>query len=328
MNRKAKRKGHLLITFTFIIIFTIGIYSYACYVFIPKNRSDLGANLFYHGKDFLYENANSLDVMFYGDSNTRLAIAPAYLKDKYNINSYNCGINGQTISGIDKYVAKTLKKQKLKVICIDVNALDTIDFGYINSHYMYFGSPFMYGIKWKNFNSKDFFGKVDLHTSNDLSRGYVYATYNYKFANLNNYMKTNKDFSKFYGKANLNRLEKILKKYKNYKIVLTQFPNPENWSNKRHNKVQKLADKYFVPFIDFNIEKNKNLFDLKKDMADRGGHINSYGAQKASDFLGKYIVENYGDILNKNLNVDDKLWENSIERLKKEDTLHVFYKND
>ena len=82
-------------------------------------------------------------------------------------------------------------------------------------------------------------------------------------------------------------------------------------------KQTKIADENDIPFIDMNLKSvRKELdFNYKTDLAD-AIHLNIKGAKKTSEFLGKYLTENYylTDYIEGN-NIGKK----SVEKYKKYD---------
>ncbi len=313
-----KKTLYKILTPIGMIILSICIYAYACYVFNPKTKTDLGANAYTHGREYVNEKQNSFDVMFFGDSNVRLGVIPARLKDKYDIYSYNCGINGQVISNIGRRIKHASKYQNLKVVIIDVNCINTIDFGKLNENFMYVTSPFIFGVKWKKFKAHDFFGKSNLKTGIDVDKGYVYSNIIHKYDHIGDYMNINKDFNKFYAWKNLKKLQKIIAdcQKKNVKVILTQIPTLE-WSAKKSAKIKIIADKYQIPFIDYNYEtKAKFGLDLKTSFCDNGIHLNTFGAIKITDHIGAYLKTNYSDVISKNLTDDSQNWTRVINNYK------------
>lgn len=76
-----------------------------------------------------------------------------------------------------------------------------------------------------------------------------------------------------------------------YKDLMAQ---PGSWSLEHHNTVQDLADSYGIPFIDFNMHDvyTASGCDVYTDLND-GGHDNFLGAKKVTQYLGRYLHENY-----------------------------------
>ena len=60
---------------------------------------------------------------------------------------------------------------------------------------------------------------------------------------------------------------------------------------KRHNRVQKLADKLGATYIDMNLLADEIPIDWSVDSYDAGDHLNYTGAVKATAYLGKYLSE-------------------------------------
>jgi len=68
--------------------------------------------------------------------------------------------------------------------------------------------------------------------------------------------------------------------------------------------VQKICDEYNVNYINF---LSMDIVDYYTDCADKNSHLNVSGARKITDYLGKYIIENYG-IQDKRENEDYSFW--------------------
>ena len=58
------------------------------------------------------------------------------------------------------------------------------------------------------------------------------------------------------------------------------------------NYIGEIAEKYDVPFVDFNHLYDQIGMDFTQDLAD-SGHLNVRGAEKVSAFLADYLSENY-----------------------------------
>lgn len=54
------------------------------------------------------------------------------------------------------------------------------------------------------------------------------------------------------------------------------------------------AAKKKLPFLDMNLLEKELNMDWDRDSRDEGDHLNTYGAEKVSRYLGDYLKANYG----------------------------------
>ncbi|SFU54140.1 hypothetical protein [Butyrivibrio sp. INlla21] len=94
-----------------------------------------------------------------------------------------------------------------------------------------------------------------------------------------------------------NYLDKTIKlcEEKNIHLVLfhTPYPAPET-TLAQQNTISDIAAANNVPFIDFNYLVDEIGFDIHTDQARDLNHVNLSGGEKITDYLGKYLIENYG----------------------------------
>ena len=76
-------------------------------------------------------------------------------------------------------------------------------------------------------------------------------------------------------------------------ILFISAPSPVNYNGKRLTAVQNYAKELNIPYIDFNSKLDEIGLDWSKDSLDKGDHLNIFGAKKATEYLGKYLAENY-----------------------------------
>lgn len=78
------------------------------------------------------------------------------------------------------------------------------------------------------------------------------------------------------------------------KVPTMQVPQyyTSAWTNAKSKMVSEIAEEYQLPFLDI-IEENGSLLDFTVDSVDGGSHLNVYGAEKCSDYLGEYLIENH-----------------------------------
>lgn len=75
-------------------------------------------------------------------------------------------------------------------------------------------------------------------------------------------------------------------------ILLTYLPAPVDDMNVSISKyVKNISEEYKTNYINF---LNMDLIDNNIDFFDNWYHLNPSGARKATDYLGNYIVKNYG----------------------------------
>ena len=77
-------------------------------------------------------------------------------------------------------------------------------------------------------------------------------------------------------------------------LVLIESPRGEGWSDSLHNAVLELAAKWDIEFLDFNYKPLVDEIGYMSlvDLFDED-HLNYYGAQKLTSYIGKHLVENY-----------------------------------
>lgn len=110
-------------------------------------------------------------------------------------------------------------------------------------------------------------------------------------------------------KENIEYFEKMVSYCKEKGIELVLFKTTkEDWSAAHHTGVKQLAEKHGIDFIDLNLEEavNEIGFDFEADFIDPE-HYNYYGAVKATDYVGRFIHENYKDLKSEGHNEEYEL---------------------
>ena len=82
------------------------------------------------------------------------------------------------------------------------------------------------------------------------------------------------------------------------KLIVIGFPSQDTWNYQKDQAILNLSKKYGFTYINLN---NYDLnIDWESDTKDKGGHLNYYGALKASKFVGNILKDT-------NLLVDKKI---------------------
>ena len=85
------------------------------------------------------------------------------------------------------------------------------------------------------------------------------------------------------------------------------MPSESSWNYKRHNAVKKFAKERDLPFVDLNLDRDRFDFDWTTDSRDGGNHLNTRGARKVTQFIGKYLKEHY-DLTDHRGNPNYSVW--------------------
>ncbi len=272
-------------------------------------------------KSFYELEENSIDVMFMGSSVMSSAVDPYQLYNDYGISSYNLSIMQQPMAGTYFWLKETLRTQKPSVIVVEVKTAGRVsDKNEADARksydYMQWGkNKLQYAIEYCNFTpeavlSEYLFPIAKFHSRwSDLTQedfDFVLGddnTYTRGFATLTS--KANIDMEPIneeaeyvedkYNKTNESYLIRIIElcRENNIGVVLTKTPDP-SWNGVKAKHVELLAKEQKVEYIDFNTEKM--IKEINLDYANDGGdsvHLNLNGAKKVTDYLGKYLSENY-----------------------------------
>lgn len=112
-------------------------------------------------------------------------------------------------------------------------------------------------------------------------------------------------------------LEKIIKLCADNGISLFLFKTPSympKWDENYEEDIRCIADKYNVTYYDFDKDTDKIGLDYTTDTADKGGHLNSSGAEKFSAYLGAYIKENYDVVDHRGDFAYEKVWQEKCRK--------------
>lgn len=258
---------------------------------------------------------NSLDVIVYGSSHAWKGCDTRVLRDKYNISAYNYGCNWQKLNTIELFLKDSLRTQSPKVVCIETYTVNTILQDTDLQGEIYYTKP-MKSFAGKQEYLKQCFGNdIERYASyyfpiimfhdnwnaityeNFLKQGYE------RFIDSTGFLPSNAvyqcelpDYNTFaqwdIGEDAIKTLDEIVQVCNDNDIQIVFYTCP--WEGEYHysNALAEYAEKKGCAYLDlFQYYKETGL-DGNSDFAD-SGHLNTNGAEKVADFLGKYIVENY-----------------------------------
>lgn len=311
-NRLKKHLGVVL-----CIVLTVLVYLYMCIVVTPKDISNSGGPLYYRGMGFMSEPENSIDLMMYGNSDVYSGFVPARLFDEYGYTSYASGRANQTVGETVELLNETLKNQNPKLAILETDCFFTnekrvnMDTGNILL------APFLYHSRWKEITVSDFFDIPNRKEINDFNKGFLPSNLTYKTDGFDNYMKDTGKKPEKIVKKNREAIEQFVEICNEHgvKVLFLELPSPSSWNYSKHEAVAKLAEENKVEFLDLNMPQDDYQVDLVRDFRDKGNHMNTVGASKATDYIGKYISNSYGKLLMDKRNNDQfKGWHVTVKK--------------
>ena len=309
------------IKITSFILIVLVIYLYAGMVFMPKTLTDAGGGKYYGAVSYKYEPENTLDVMFYGNSDVYNGISPMEIYRRTGITSYGCGAAKQTLGAIYKQLKFTLKTQRPKVVVIDADCFyqPNPKFGGTEMYdYAFFAAPFLSHSRWKELKPRDFVTFPTMKNKDNFLKGDQYSGKIYDDKLRDGYMSDLSAAPKPLKKSVLKDFKKIhsLCRKNGIALSLITIPSPISWDNAKSNGIKKLVSDYNKKFADFEVgfyDMNLKLdgFDHSKCFRDRGNHCNYYGAMIVTSAVEQYLTDNYPALSNP---PERKNWQKLLEK--------------
>lgn len=313
----------------FILIFSL-IWGILTIILVPKWK------MTYMLKGFYKEPKNSIDVLFMGSSNMYKGVSPVKLWDEYGITSYNYSAQSQRMWVAYYMLQESLKYQKPKVLVLDVDSVfresknnenqtrkvfdnlklsknkieminDPVFEFSLETKLTYIFPLLRYHSRWNDLKKVDFTGKSE--SEKFIFKGMNLLVDEKPYKEGNAYMNSNKHNKKKIGPTNDKYLTKIIEtcKENNIELILVEIPSGVSWSQNLSDKVNKFAVEHNTEFIDINQHTDEMGFDWNKDTSDAGEHLNVYGAEKVTSFLGKILKSKY-DLPDRRLEEEYKSW--------------------
>lgn len=331
----SKKKEYIIFRRVLFLIITIAIIIHVAVIFERKTiLGDWNYSIKVGG--FKNEPENSFDVVGVGSSHMYCTLNPVYLYEQTGLRSYVLATQQQPPIASYYYIKEMFETQKPDVLIIEgfmfttnnekINegvAHDAIDPfpNTINKLQMiqrmnqedakenYYLNFLKYHSRWKELQYYDF--STDYRNETDPYHGYVFLT-KAESVDFFHISYEDSDCAEL-SEENMNILMDIQKlaDENGSTLVILIAPFSYNDSLKASLKsIHIFASQHNIPIIDMNLENRKLDFCDTTDFYDNG-HLNVYGAEKATAYLGNYIMENY-TVTQKNAN-DANLWAADIE---------------
>ncbi|MBQ7202385.1 MAG: hypothetical protein IJS03_00035 [Eubacterium sp.] len=281
---------------------------------------------------FMLEKENSIQVVTIGNSDLYSAFVPATLWDEYGYTSSVISSPHQSPLQSFDMMETFYEGQSPEVVIIETdmlydsapkggsavmaaNPLNTL-FDYLNPDdfeqlFRNQFSVFTYHDRWKQYGKKA--GKPE--TPN--SHGYKYSG-RINEVIIDDYMEPTDEYEMI-TKVNEDNTKRLVKfcRDRGAQVFFVEMPSITSWNSYRHNAVADFAKSINVDFLDLNLLTKDMGLNLEQSFRDVGNHLNYNGAVVTTQYLGKYIAENY-NLENRHHNPDYKYWQKTINAFYKE----------
>ncbi len=238
------------------------------------------------------EPENTIDVLVVGDSLSYSSISPMEIWNEYGITSYVCGQSGQRIQETYHMIETALQTQSPKVVVLETNVMyrgkdgvasyaDTIE------QWGAYHVPLMWCHDiWKSF-------VINKQYPEENYKGYKFRTKVDPYTKGAYMQETTK--AKELTKTVTSYMEDIVNlcKENDIQLLLVSVPSPKNYNYQKFNALTAYAKEHGVAYLDMNSKVSEIGIDWQADSLDQGDHLNYLGAQKVSQYLSKYLKENY-----------------------------------
>ena len=315
MSRKRVAARIICIVVFFLFIGTVldGMSKIICAKFIGDSTTIVDG--------FYAEKKNDIDLVVIGSSNSFCTVDPLVLYEEYGIAAYDFGSSSQPMNISVLYLKEALRAQQPKVVALEINMLTSDSFsnrretalrwgftnlplsvdklqciyesvGAVNAEYFSYVFPvFRYHNRWKELTKTDY--TYFLQDKTNYTKGYLETQeVSETPVNLTDY---NFEGTAWFEEENIACLNEMVQLCKEKNVALLLFKSPrEGWHRYETEAVRALADASGVQFVDFNelYSDGSLALDMAVDFRD-AQHLNDFGAQKVTRYLGAYLKEMY-----------------------------------
>lgn len=304
-----------------IVTYFVVLAFVTCYVYKALAwKNSAGIQKFYeYDKD-------TVDVMLYGSSHIHCSVNTALMWNDEGIAVCDMSEGGQNLGNTYYYIIESLKTQSPQIIIVDLYKTAQLNDGVKTGNFY----RNILGMKFSNNYVKNLRYSLDLTMYEKKEKTNYFKWLMFRFPIFHSRYKeiTKKDFEKIditngrysgswtrkvyeapydclvtdiepISDREINYLDKIVELAEKNDIDLVFIVAPYLVTAddmRKYNFVKAYAYDKGVPFINFNEMYEEIGFDFFEDMRDEeyyGSHLNNYGAEKVTNYLTKYISENY-----------------------------------
>ncbi len=264
----------------------------------------------------------SLDVIAYGSSHMWQGIKAAQLKDEYGIEAYNYADAWQRLNTTTLFVEDSLITQKPKVAIIDTHKFNQILRNTDMDGEVYYTRFLKDTPSRKRFLQECFRGRLE----RELSYIFPFISFHQTWAEVDDKTFTQSpedlvaEFTELRGfrqkirpqaidlhyDPNAEQQELMEEAVKELDYIMSLFENagtkvifitvPYEGDVEFRDAITDYAALHDIPYLNLFEYIDEIGLDGSTDFVDEG-HLNDSGATKVTDFMGKYLKENYPEVL-------------------------------
>lgn len=277
------------VLFCIILVLLVGGFSW---VFLPKdNTREAGVEDFISNA-FLGEPEQSLDVLVLGDSVPKFGMIPAVLWHEQGYTSYVCATAGKSFPKALELMEQFMERQSPKVVLLETHLFfRPVDPNYDAQLKLERIFPLLrYHSNWKDVSPKQMLRPVD-YTCTTPEKGY-YLCKLIEPADASHYMAPSDETMQL-DPSTFPYVRKMMElcREKGSQLVLFSIPSTENMDMPRSRALTVFAEENGLPYLDMDLHAGEIGIDWSIDTADKGDHLNFWGAQKATKYLGAYLED-------------------------------------
>ncbi|MCR4589269.1 MAG: SGNH/GDSL hydrolase family protein [Lachnospiraceae bacterium] len=245
-------------------------------------------------EDISRERANSIDVIFAGDSLVFRDISPQIIMDLTGISSYDLSDGAMRLCDQNVLIRNFCRRQDPKLLVLEPDVMTKDASPYKDD----FALPTNFIEKvFPIFHYHMFYKGLNLFGENEGStgiKGYQPEDTVDPYEGSPDYMLAEAEPVEI-GELNQWYMEKIVAfcRDRDIKLLLMALPSPANYNKEVHKVVQAWADEHGVDFVDLNLANEEIGIDWKTDTKDAGDHMNTAGSEKVSAYIAEYLDDNY-----------------------------------
>ena len=243
------------------------------------------------------EGLGQVDYLVMGDSEGWASLQPMEIWQDHGFTGYNLSRAGQRLQDFYLQLKDTLKTQHPQVLLLETDILSN-SVGMIGESEGYLTTVLSQAIPFLRYHDRWEDILPDLQT--EQGEGHDRNVFRGAYFNTAVQPYTGGDYTQPTDQVrHLPMTQRYfadmivqLCRENDIQLILYSSPSPVCWSYAMHNGIVAYAEEQGLEFLDFNLMQQELGIDWNVDSLDVGDHINFSGAQKLTDYMGRYLSEN------------------------------------